>query len=46
MRLLPVNDGGCRAEGIRTLAKYLQKRGHTVPVCAPDRGMDQPEIDL
>ncbi|MBQ4090072.1 MAG: 5'/3'-nucleotidase SurE [Clostridia bacterium] len=37
MRIMLVNDDGCHALGIQTLARELEKAGHTAIICAPDR---------
>jgi len=37
MRIMLVNDDGCHALGIQTLARELEKNGHTAIICAPDR---------
>ena len=37
MRIMLVNDDGCHAVGIQTLARALMAAGHEAIICAPDR---------
>lgn len=37
MKIMLVNDDGCHAEGIQTLARALKRAGHNAIICAPDR---------
>ena len=36
MKIMLVNDDGCRARGIQTLGRVLIEAGHDVVICAPD----------
>ena len=36
MKIMLVNDDGCRARGIQTLGRVLIEAGHEVVICAPD----------
>lgn len=37
MHFMLVNDDGYNAEGIRTLARVIERNGHRATICAPDR---------